>query len=214
MFRPGFLWPDFRVVSLKPPEEVGGKMVNVQSIPSPAIHADERSHEADHPSSLLALFGTDQPLKLDCGIDLSPFQIAYQTYGELNADRSNAIMICHALTLDQHVANIHPLTGKPGWWEIMVGPGRPLDTEKYFIICSNVIGGCRGPPCPAATNPATCKVWGLDFPIITIPDMVRAQAMLLDRLCIETLLCVIGGSMGGMQAPQWMAAYSTPVVSV
>lgn len=168
-------------------------MVGVKSIPSPAISADDRSHEVDHPSSPVAHFGADQPLRLDCGIDLSPFQIAYQIYGELNADRSNAILICHALTLDQHVANVHPLTGKPGWWEIMVGPGRPLDTDKYFIICSNVIGGCMGSTGPASTNPATGKVWGLDFPIITIPDMVRAQAMLLDRLGIETLLCVVGG---------------------
>ena len=99
-----------------------------------AISADERSLEADHPHSLLAEFGADQPLKLDCGVDLSPFQIAYQTYGELNADRSNAILICHALTLDQHVANVHPITGKPGWWENMVGPGLPLDTNHYFII--------------------------------------------------------------------------------
>ena len=143
-------------------------MVGVQSIPSPAISADERSHEVDHPSSLVARFGADQPLRLDCGVDLSPFQIAYQTYGELNAERTNAILICHALTLDQHVANVHPLTGKPGWWEIMVGPGRPLDTDKYFIICSNVIGGCMGSTGPASTNPATGKVWGLDFPVVTI----------------------------------------------
>ena len=110
-------------------------MTNVQSIPSPSIHTEDRAHEADHPTSQVAKFGMDQPLKLDCGIDLAPFQIAYQTYGELNADRSNAILICHALTRDQHVANVHPLTGKPGWWEIMVGPGRPLDTDRYFIIC-------------------------------------------------------------------------------
>jgi homoserine O-acetyltransferase len=183
------------------------------SIPSPAIHADERLHEADHPTSLVARFGADQPLSLDCGINLSPFQIAYQTYGELNADRSNAILICHALTLDQHVANRHPLTGKPGWWEIMVGPDRPLDTNSYFIICANVIGGCMGSTGPASTNPATGKVWGLDFPIITVPDMVRAQAMLLDQLGIETLLCVTGGSMGGMQTLQWTAAYPNRVFS-
>src|ERR1700722_5961699 len=164
----------------------GGRcqMVNVQSIPSPPVHTEERAHEADHPSSNVAVFGADQPLKLDCGIDLTPFQIAYQTYGELNAQRSNAILIFHALTGDQHVANIHPVTGKPGWWETMVGPGRPLDTDKYFIICSNVIGGCMGSTGPASTNPATGKVWGLDFPIITIPDMVRAQTMLIDRLGI------------------------------
>jgi homoserine O-acetyltransferase len=211
MFRPGFLWPDFCSQNLR--AEAGAEMTNVQSIPSPSIHTEERAHEADHPSSLVAVFGVDQPLRLDCGIDLSPFQIAYQTYGQLNAERSNAIMICHALTLDQHVANVHPLTGKPGWWEIMVGPGRPLDTDKYFIVCSNVIGGCMGSTGPASTNPATEKVWGLDFPIITIPDMVRAQAMLLDRLGIDTLLCVTGGSMGGMQALQWTAAYPKRVFS-
>ena len=187
--------------------------MSVQSVPSPAAQADERSHEADHPNSLIALFDADQPLRLDCGVDLSPFQIAYQTYGELNADRSNAVLICHALTLDQHVANVHPLTGKPGWWENMVGPGRPLDTSQYFIICPNVIGGCMGSTGPASTNPATGKVWGLDFPVVTIPDMVRAQAMLLDRLGIETLFCVVGGSMGGMQALQWTAAYPNRVFS-
>src|SRR5204862_3363828 len=121
--------------------EAGAEMAGLKSIVSPAIQIEDRAHEADHPTSLVAKFGMDQPLKLDCGVDLAPFQIAYQTYGELNADRSNAILICHALTLDQHVANVHPLTGKPGWWEIMVGPGRPLDTDRYFIICSNVIGG-------------------------------------------------------------------------
>jgi homoserine O-acetyltransferase len=188
-------------------------MTNVQSISSPSIHSEDRAHEADHPTSTVAKFGIDQPLKLDCGIDLAPFQIAYQTYGELNADRSNAILICHALTLDQHVANVHPLTGKAGWWEIMVGPGRPLDTDRYFIICANVIGGCMGSTGPASTNPTTGKAWGLDFPVITIPDMVRAQAMLLDRLGIDTLFCVIGGSMGGMQVLQWTAAYPERVFS-
>ncbi|MEA2941350.1 MAG: homoserine O-acetyltransferase/O-succinyltransferase [Bradyrhizobium sp.] len=188
-------------------------MVNVQSIDSLAIHGEERTHEADHPSSRLALFAADQPLRLDCGVDLAPFQIAYQTYGQLNADRSNAILICHALTLDQHVANVHPITGKPGWWETLVGPGKALDTERYFIICANVIGGCMGSTGPASTNPATGKLWGLDFPVVTIPDMVRAQAMLLDRLGIETLFCVVGGSMGGMQVLQWTTAYPKRVFS-
>src|SRR5215472_12224333 len=103
-----------------------------------------RSREAESPQSPLVRFGPDKPLRLDCGVDLAPFQIAYQTYGELNAERSNAILICHALTLDQHVANVHPVTGKPGWWENMVGRGLPLDIERYFIICANVIGGCMG----------------------------------------------------------------------
>lgn len=171
------------------------------------VAPEERSHEVDHPSSLVAQFGADKPLKLDCGVDLTPFQIAYQTYGELNADKSNAVLICHALTGDQHVANRHPVTGKPGWWETLVGPGRPLDPARYFIICSNVIGGCMGSTGPASLNPATGKVWGLDFPIITIPDMVRAQAMLIDHLGIDTLFAVVGGSMGGMQALQWTVAY-------
>ena len=114
---------------------------------------------------------------------------------------------------DQHVANLHPVTGKPGWWETLVGPGKPLDTEQYFIICSNVIGGCMGSTGPASINPATGKVWGLDFPVITIPDMVRAQAMLIDRLGIDTLFAVVGGSMGGMQVLQWAAAYPERVFS-
>src|ERR1700754_212622 len=188
-------------------------MTNVRSVPSPTIHAEERAHEADHPSSQVARFGVDQPLKLDCGVDLAPFQIAYQTCGTLNAARSNAILVFHALTGDQHVANVHPVTGKPGWWETMVGPGRPLDPNRYFIICSNVIGGCMGSTGPASINPPTGKGGGLDFPIIPLPDMVRAQTMLLDRLGIETLFAVVGGSMGGMQALQWTAAYPHRVFS-
>ncbi|ABD89805.1 homoserine O-acetyltransferase MetX [Rhodopseudomonas palustris] len=188
-------------------------MVKVQSIQSQAVHAEERAHEADHPSSQVALFGADQPLRLDCGVDLAPFQIAYQTYGALNADKSNAILVCHALTGDQHVANIHPVTGKPGWWQTLVGPGKPLDPERFFIICSNVIGSCMGSTGPSSTNPLTGKPWGLDFPIITIPDMVRAQAMLIDRLGIDRLFCVVGGSMGGMQTLQWSVAYPKRVAS-
>jgi homoserine O-acetyltransferase/O-succinyltransferase len=188
-------------------------MAELKSIVSPAIQIDDRLHEADHPSSKVVKFGMDEPLKLDCGIDLAPLQIAYQTYGELNAERSNAILVCHALTGDQHVFNTHPVTGKPGWWDTMVGPGLPLDTNQYFIICSNVIGGCMGSTGPASINPATGKPWGLDFPIITIPDMVRAQTMLIDRLGIKTLFCVVGGSMGGMQVLQWTAAYPDRVFS-
>jgi homoserine O-acetyltransferase/O-succinyltransferase len=163
--------------------------------------------EAENPHSALVRFGVEQPLRLDAGLDLAPFQIAYQTYGSLNANRSNAIMIFHALTGDQHVANVHPVTGKPGWWDTMVGPGRPIDTERYFIICSNVVGGCLGTTGPSTINPATGTPWGLNFPVITIRDMVRAQAMLIDHLGIETLFAVAGGSMGGMQALQWAASY-------
>jgi homoserine O-acetyltransferase len=188
-------------------------MVNLHTLPSQRAKAQERTREADHPTSQVMTFGADQPLKLDCGISLSPFQIAYQTYGELNAERSNAILICHALTGDQHVANIHPVTGKGGWWDTVVGPGLPIDTDRYFVICSNVVGGCMGSSGPFSTNPQTGQVWGLDFPFITIPDMVRAQAMLIDRLGIETLFCVAGGSMGGMQVLQWASAYPQRVFS-
>ena len=169
--------------------------------------SEGRAREADHPSSQVAVFGAGKPLHLDCGVDLSPFQIAYQSYGTLNADRSNAILICHALTADQHVLNTHPVTGKPGWWQTMMGPGKPIDTDRYFVICSNVIGSCMGSTGPSSTNPATGKPWGLDFPVITIPDMVRAQAMLIDHLGITKLFAVVGGSMGGMQTLQWATAY-------
>jgi homoserine O-acetyltransferase len=133
--------------------------------------------------------------------------IAYQTYGELNNAKSNAILICHALTGDQHAANVHPTTGKPGWWQTMVGPGKPIDTDRYFVICSNVVGGCMGSTGPMSVNPATGKSYGLDLPVVTIRDMVRAQAMLIDYLGIDQLFCVAGGSMGGMQVLQWVASY-------
>src|SRR5215475_9974460 len=186
-------------------------MAVITSMPSPATSRDERSHEVDHPSSPVAYFGAEQPLPLDCGINLSPFQIAYQTYGELNADKSNAILICHALTGDQHVANLHPVTGKPGWWETMVGPGRPLDTNSYFIICPNVLGACMGTTGPASINARTGRPYGLEFPVVTIRDIVRAQAMLLDHLEIDSLFAVAGGSMGGMQVLQWAASYPNRV---
>ncbi len=154
-----------------------------------------------------AILGKKVPLRLDCGVELSDFPMAYQTYGTLNEDKSNAVLVGHALTGDQFVADVHPVTGKPGWWTTMVGPGKPVDTDKYFVICSNVLGGCMGTIGPAANNPETGKAWGVDFPVITIGDMVRAQAMLLDELGIESLFAVLGGSMGGMQALEWAAAY-------
>lgn len=151
--------------------------------------------------------GETLPLKLDCGLDLGPYQIAYTTYGKLNADKSNAVLVCHALTGDQHVANVNPITGKPGWWTTMIGPGKVIDTDRFFVICSNVLGGCLGSSGPKEINPATAKPYGLQFPVITIRDMVNAQAMLLDHLGIQQLFCVIGGSMGGMQVLQWAASY-------
>ncbi|HEY0224700.1 MAG TPA: homoserine O-acetyltransferase, partial [Pseudolabrys sp.] len=182
---------------------------------SSARDAPGVQRDADHPrDSEVVRFGPDQPLRLDAGVELSPFQIAYKTYGALNADRSNAVLVCHALTGDQHVANLHPVTKKSGWWETLVGPGKPIDTDRYFVICPNVVGGCMGTTGPASTNPKTGKPWGLDFPVITIRDMVRAQAMLLDHLGIEQLFSVAGGSMGGMQALQWAASYPHRVFSV
>ena len=163
---------------------------------------------AEHVRTGLSVeFGRETPLELDCGVSLGPFTLAYQTYGTLNAERSNAILLCHALTGDQFVVGPHPLTGRPGWWELMVGPGKTFDTDRYFVICSNTLGGCMGTSGPKETNPATGRPWGLDFPVITIRDMVKAQAMLLDHLGIEQLFCVSGGSMGGMQALQWVASY-------
>ncbi len=153
-------------------------------------------------------FSMDAPLLLDCGVSLAPLEIAYQTYGVLNAERSNAILVCHALTGDQYVASQHPVTGRPGWWNTIVGPGRPVDTDRYFVICANVIGGCIGSTGPTSINPATGKPYGLSFPVITIGDMVNAQARLVEALGIEQLFCVIGGSMGGMQVLQW--AYDYP----
>lgn len=178
-----------------------------QSHPAPASGATPARSEADNPSSRILRFGEGQPLELDSGGRIEHLQIAYQTYGSLNEQRSNAILICHALTGDQHVASTNPVTGKPGWWETMVGPGKPIDTDRFFVICSNVVGGCMGTTGPASTNPQTGLPYGLDLPLITIPDMVRAQAMLVDALGIEKLYCVAGGSMGGMQVLQWAAAY-------
>jgi homoserine O-acetyltransferase len=149
----------------------------------------------------------ETPLSLDSGGELAGLEIAYRTWGTLNSARSNAILICHALTLDQHVRGAHPLTGKPGWWEGMVGPGLPLDPDRHFIICANVVGGCMGSTGPSSINPQTGEPWGLAFPVITIGDMVRAQARLVEALGIERLFAVIGGSMGGMQALQWAASY-------
>ncbi len=152
-------------------------------------------------------FPMDQPLTLDSGGSLAPLEIGYRTYGTLNADKSNAVLVCHALTGDQYLASTHPVTGKPGWWTRVVGPGLPLDPGRHFIICTNVIGGCMGSSGPASTNPVSGEVYGLTFPVITIADMVRAQAMLVEALGIETLFAVVGCSMGGMQVLQWAADF-------
>ena len=153
------------------------------------------------------------PLHLSSGALLGPVDIAYETYGTMNADKSNVILICHALTGDQHVASTHPRTGKPGWWTRLVGPGKPIDPARDFVICSNVIGSCMGSSGPASINPATGRPWGMAFPVITIRDMVRAQAMLLDHLGVARLKAVVGGSMGGMQALSWAATFPDRVAA-
>jgi homoserine O-acetyltransferase len=158
-------------------------------------------------------FPESQVLTLDSGERLSPLTIAWKSFGRLNADKSNAVLLCHALTGDQYATGVHPVTGKPGWWSTMVGPGLPIDTNRFFVICSNVIGGCMGSTGPQDIDPASGKPYGLRFPVLTIRDMVRAQAMLMDHLGIATLACVAGGSMGGMQVLEWAASYPERVYS-
>jgi homoserine O-acetyltransferase len=170
-----------------------------------------RLAQITNPQSHIVHF--NEKLPLDCGSGLEQFSIAYQTYGELNAAKTNLVLVCHALTGDQHVANLHPVTGKPGWWETMVGPGKPIDTNRYSVLCANVLGGCMGSTGPSSTNPATGNPYGPDFPVITVRDMVRAQARLLDHLGIADVLCVLGGSMGGMQVLEWAASYKDRVFS-
>jgi len=173
----------------------------------------KRREQITNPQSEIVNFPASEPLPLDCGGALAPLSIAYQTYGTLNADKSNLVLICHALTGDQHAANLHPVTGKPGWWDTMVGPGKPIDTDRYFVLCPNVIGSCMGSTGPSSMNPETGRPYGPDFPVITIRDMVRAQARLLDHLGIDQVLCVLGGSMGGMQVLEWAATYKDRVFS-
>jgi homoserine O-acetyltransferase/O-succinyltransferase len=153
---------------------------------------------AQHPGKLM----------LESGDKLGPVTLAYETYGNLNKDKSNAILIAHALTGDAHVAGYHEGDKNPGWWDNMVGPGKAFDTDKYFVICSNILGGCKGSTGPSSLNPATGKPYGLNFPTISIGDMVNAQKYLVDYLGIDKLLAVAGGSMGGMQVLEWM--YSHP----
>ena len=167
-----------------------------------------------------ACFGLDRrvtlagPFALSSGHTLPGLDIAYETYGTLNADGSNAILVCHALTMDQYVAGHNPRTGKPGWWPRLVGPGLPIDPARHFIVCSNVLGGCSGSTGPASIDPATGKRFGMAFPVITIRDMVNAQARLLDHLGVGVLSAVVGGSMGGMQALDWAMAHPDRVRSV
>jgi len=174
--------------------------------------------EPDSPGIVETQFHTfaepPNEMPLDCGRRLGPVTLAYETYGTLNADKSNAVLILHALSGDAHVAGRHaPTDPKPGWWDAMVGPGKGFDTDKYFVICSNVIGGCRGSTGPGSIDPETGKPYGLTFPIITVGDIVRAQQYLIEHLGIKQLLGVAGGSMGGMQALEWAVNYPDKIKS-
>jgi homoserine O-acetyltransferase len=153
-------------------------------------------------------------MMLECGVELGPVTIAYETCGELNEDKSNTVLICHALSGDSHVAGYYSENDpKPGWWDIMVGPGKGIDTNKYFIVCSNILGGCMGSTGPCSYNPKTVEPYGRDFPVVTIGDMVKAQKALLDHMGIKKVLSVIGGSIGGMQVLEWSVRYPEMVVS-
>ena len=158
-------------------------------------------------NKIVELLSKEEPLLLDCGKSLGPIKIAYTTYGDLNKQKSNAILICHALTGDQYVASQHPITKKEGWWSNVVGPNKSIDTNKFFVICPNIIGGCMGSTGPKEIDPLTQKEFGLNFPVITISDMVKAQKLLIDYLSIEKLFCVTGGSMGGMLVLEWLSKF-------
>ena len=159
-------------------------------------------------TKIIRVVGADEPLKLDCGKTLAPIDVAYETYGRLNDAQDNVILICHALSGNAHAAGVNsPQDKRKGWWDVMIGPGKAIDTDKYYVICSNFLGGCSGTTGAVSTNPATSRPYGLDFPIITIADMVKVQKLLLDKLGIKQLLAVIGGSIGGMQVLQWAIDY-------
>src|SRR6476646_2478703 len=150
----------------------------------------------------------DAPLKLKGGATLPSYDIAYETYGQLNAEKSNAVLVCHALNASHHVAGYYADDPKNiGWWDNLVGPGKPLDARRFFVVGSNYIGSCFGSTGPASVNPSTGKPWGADFPVVTVEDWVEAQARLADRLGIERFAAVIGGSLGAMQALQWTLSY-------
>lgn len=169
--------------------------------------------DADAPFKMIVspqefTFAKESPLVLDGGRGIGPVTVCYETYGELNGARDNAILILHAFSGDAHVAGYNAASeARPGWWDDMVGPGKAFDTDRYFVICSNVLGGCRGTTGPGSIDPTTGRPYALSFPFITIRDMVRVQKELVDYLGIESLLSVAGGSMGGMQALEWVATY-------
>lgn len=178
---------------------------------TPLHYKDVSSHDF---AGQLYQTAADCRLHLDSEQELLAPAIAYETYGQLNEDKSNAILICHALTGDQFVMGVNPITKRDGWWDEVVGAGKAIDTNRYFVICSNVLGGCMGSTGPLSPHPSKKGVWGGDFPVLTIGDMVRAQKLLIEHLGIEQLYCVVGGSMGGMQSLQWAVLYPDCVHSV
>jgi homoserine O-acetyltransferase len=167
--------------------------------------ADDRAH----PLGVVPIhhFTSEEPLELKGGDVLPSFTLEYETLGNLSPDRDNAILVCHALSGDAHVAGLSAKNGSPGWWETLVGPGKGIDTDRWFVACSNVIGGCQGSTGPSSPHPGTGRPWGADFPLVTIADMVEAQKRLADHLGVKKWHAVIGGSMGGMQVLQWMVSY-------
>ncbi len=183
-------------------------------VPPPAVPVDARAqpigpmdqnppHPAEHQHACF-----DDGLELECGVTLKPLTMAYRTYGRLSDAADNAVLVCHALTGDQYVAEVHPVTGKPGWWDRLVGPSLPIDTDRFFVVCINVLGGCMGSTGPRSARGAESREpWGTDFPPVTIRDMVRAQALVVSRLGIDRLFAVVGGSMGGMQVLSWAATF-------
>ncbi|UZP67227.1 homoserine O-acetyltransferase [Desulfovibrio mangrovi] len=169
---------------------------------------------AETASNGVCLFTLPEPLVFRSGAELSGVQLAYETFGTLAADKSNAVLVCHALTGDSHVASsVHGGQVKPGWWDEYVGPGKPVDTDRFFVICSNILGSCYGSSGPASINPATGSPYGLDFPVVTITDMVRAQRQLVRHFGISRLCAVTGGSLGGMQVLEWAARYPEMVAA-
>ncbi len=181
------------------------------------VHGETELNKKQQPGSVgivqTKTFEYKKPFVLQSEAVLEKLVLAYETYGSLNSKKNNAILICHALSGDAHAAGFHEGEERPGWWDDMIGPGKAFDTDKYFVICSNVIGGCKGSTGPVSINPKTGKPYRLTFPVVTISDMVNAQKLLMDHLKISQILCVTGGSMGGMQALQWCISYPNMVKS-